>query len=137
MQWTSEKNAGFTTPDARPWLPPHPLFAQRNVAVQDANRRSLLHCYKRLLALRAAHPALHSGTLSLLPNATPETSPILGYERACAEESLHVLGNFSAQSQPVTLQKKELLFSTCLDDNRQQDDRYTLRPWEAIVLTSR
>ena len=86
---------------------------------------------------RAAHPALHSGTLALLPSGDPQASSILSYERRSPEESLHVPCNFSAGSQEVTLTKDVLLFSTYRDENRVHEGRYALRPWEAIVTTSR
>lgn len=136
MQWSAAKNAGFTTENARPWLPIHPGFMQRNVVAQKADRRSLWHCYKRLLALRSRHPALHRGALTLLPCPSPSRSPILAYERHCAEESLHVIGNFSADAQDVAIAHTELLFSTYLDGNRVHDGRYFLRPWEAIVTAA-
>jgi len=59
MQWDAGAQAGFST--ARPWLPVHPDYLQRNVAAQQADPGSLFHFTKKLLALRKAYPALRRG----------------------------------------------------------------------------
>ncbi len=141
MQWTSAAHAGFMPEGAtaQPWLPVHPLFEHINVAEQQGNRESLFHCYKRLLALRAAHPALHSGTLTLgsaMPARDGRSAQILSYLRTCEGESLEILLNFSADSQTASLSscRRELLFSTYLDGRSPSGQHYVLRPHEAVVL---
>ena len=61
MQWTRGHAAGFTTGAA--WEPLQPDSLTANVAVQTADRTSLLNLYRRLIHLRASNAALGSGTL--------------------------------------------------------------------------
>jgi alpha-glucosidase len=64
MQWDNAlPNAGFS--DANPnrlYLPQDPDPNRPTIAAQLADPRSLLHAVRRLIALRAAHPALGAGT---------------------------------------------------------------------------
>ena len=92
MQWNDGKNAGFST--ARPWLPVHPGYIQRNVAAQAADPGSLFHFTKKLLSLRKAQPALQRGDYVSL-EAAPGT---LAYLRRLPEQSVLVAINFSRRA---------------------------------------
>src|SRR3712207_216353 len=50
MQWSAEPGAGFTTPEARPWLPLGDAGAC-NVADQRSDPGSVLHLVRDLIAL--------------------------------------------------------------------------------------
>jgi alpha-glucosidase len=56
LPWDDGPGRGFST--AEPWLPHSPVAS---VAAQRADPGSLLALHRRLLALRRAEPALHSG----------------------------------------------------------------------------
>jgi alpha-glucosidase len=64
MLWLDKPNAGFTTPDAHPWLPLQADWTLENAAAQSQNPRSILTLYRRLLALRRLHDTLHAGTIT-------------------------------------------------------------------------
>ncbi len=62
MQWRNAPNGGFCPPEATPWLPVNPNYAEGvNVEEQDADPASLLNFYRRMLAVRQATPALVEG----------------------------------------------------------------------------
>jgi alpha-amylase len=62
MAWSREgPHAGFTT--GRPWQPLADDSLEANVAAQDRDPGSLLSLYRRLIHLRAEHPALAVGRL--------------------------------------------------------------------------
>ena len=64
MPWSADApHGGFTT--GVPWLPADPAHAARAVDRQEADAGSVLHLARRLLALRAASPALRTGTLDV------------------------------------------------------------------------
>lgn len=63
LPWTAEPGHGWG--DA-PWLPTPPDADSLNVDSQMGDPGSMLEHYRRLLALRRSHPALHSGELRLL-----------------------------------------------------------------------
>ncbi|QNE31868.1 DUF3459 domain-containing protein [Sphingomonas sp. NBWT7] len=96
MAWDASPNAGFST--AVPWLPLHPDWPMRNVAVQEQDPHSMLALYRRLLAARRAHPALSLGRMTL--HDTP--GDVLAYERVHAGQRLFVALNFGPDAQDIT-----------------------------------
>jgi len=64
MLWLDTPHAGFTTPEAAPWLPLLADYATRNAAAQSRDARSMLTLYRRLLALRRLHDTLHAGAIA-------------------------------------------------------------------------
>jgi alpha-glucosidase len=99
MQWDDSLYAGFSHPQpssqasGKPWLPVHPDFTRRNVAVQQANPDSLFNFTKRLLALRKKTPALVRG--NFVPLETP--GGMLAYLRQTEEQTILVALNFSGR----------------------------------------
>ncbi|WP_121356164.1 alpha-amylase family glycosyl hydrolase [Flavisolibacter nicotianae] len=59
MQWDATENSGFTT--GKPWLRLDENFKENNVETQRNDPSSLLHFYRRLIALRQKEPSLYSG----------------------------------------------------------------------------
>jgi alpha-amylase len=59
MQWSAERNAGFT--DNIPWRMPNMDYPQKNVEAQSADPNSMLALYQQLIALRNQHAALRVG----------------------------------------------------------------------------
>jgi alpha-glucosidase len=64
MQWDDMPFAGFSS--AKPWLPVHPNYHQRNVAAQNEDPDSLLNFTRKLIALHKKVPALRRGEFVLL-----------------------------------------------------------------------
>jgi glycosidase len=97
MQWDDSRYAGFGSAD--PWLPIHPDFAQRNVAAQRGDPSSLLHLYRALIALRAAHPALSRGELRELP----APRDVFAFERTLGAERFVIALNFADAPASLSL----------------------------------
>ncbi len=93
MQWSAEKNAGFSA--GRPWRAPAKDYEFINVAFQEQNSDSLLNHYRALLRLRGEHPALFSGTLTILPTGNRSVFAAL---RADENETLLILVNLKDES---------------------------------------
>jgi alpha-glucosidase len=89
IPWTPAPDHGWGVVD--PWLPWPPDPAARNVATLRDDPGSILHLYRRLLAVRRSSPALRLGGWS--PLATP--AGVLGYVRAHAADRRAVLVNFT------------------------------------------
>jgi alpha-glucosidase len=64
MLWVNAPNAGFTAPDATPWLPLEEDWPTRNAATQAREQRSMLSLYRHLLALRRRHDTLYAGAIA-------------------------------------------------------------------------
>jgi maltose alpha-D-glucosyltransferase / alpha-amylase len=105
MQWTSDRNAGFSRAEpARLYLPPvmDPVFGYESVNVEAQSRSSgsLLNWMKRIIAVRRAHQAFGRGTLEFLH---PGNRKILAYLREYGDESILCVANLSRSAQPVEL----------------------------------
>jgi alpha-glucosidase len=127
MQWSGEPGAGFTAPDAEPWLP-FGDYAARNVADQRADRGSTLHLVRDLIALRRERAELRSGDYETLP--APDGT--WAYRRG---DSLVVALNLSAEPVNVDDVRGEILIATARDrDGAHVDGALELGPWEAAVV---
>ncbi len=108
MQWSADKNAGFsrTSPQAL-YLPiildPEYHYEAFNVETQQHNRHSLLWWMKRVLALRKRWKAFGLGALEFLQ---PENRKVLAFIRRHDEETVLVVANLSRFPQPVALDLK-------------------------------
>jgi len=92
IPWTDADDHGWpTTGAAGPWLPFAPEAALRNHAAQRADLSSVLHLYRRLLALRHGRRALSVGTFTLLDLPVG----LVGYVREHDDELAVVLVNFT------------------------------------------
>ena len=105
MQWSPDRNAGFSKADPQSlYLPPimDPVYGYEavNVEAQSRDPASLLNWMKRLLAVRKAHPIFGRGTLAFLQ---PGNRKILAYVREYGEESIFCVANLSRSAQPVEL----------------------------------
>lgn len=92
MQWDDSPNAGFTT--GTPWIDVNPNYPTINVARAMADPDSILHFYRRLIALRKESDVLRRGDFQLLPC---ENRNLLAYRRSYQGRSITVVCNFSAQ----------------------------------------
>ena len=59
MQWSGEKNAGFS--EGTPWIQVNPDYYKINAADEESAIDSVLHFYRSLIALRKENPALIYG----------------------------------------------------------------------------
>ena len=98
MSWTPDTvTAGFTT--ATPFRDLSANVATHNVMDEEGVGGSLLEYYRSLFALRAAHPVIGAGTVTLLSNSG---DPALLFRREQAGETAVAAINYSASSQRLT-----------------------------------
>ena len=105
MQWSSDKNGGFSRANPQSlYLPiildPEYHYEANNVEAQLANPHSLLWWMRRLLALRKRWRALGEGKCEFL---SPENRKILAYTLRHQQEVVLVVANLSRFVQPVEL----------------------------------
>ena len=91
--------------NADPWLPFAPEAATRNVHAQRSDAGSILHFYRRLLALRASTPALHAGIgpgqFRLLHNPVPDDDGgLLAWSRTDGIDTVFTCVNPSDRPYP-------------------------------------
>jgi maltose alpha-D-glucosyltransferase/alpha-amylase len=105
MQWTGDRNAGFSRADfARLYTPPimDPVYGYQaiNVEAQLREPSSLLHWMRRIIALRKRFKAFSRGTLEFLH---PSNRKILAYFRKHEDEMILCVANLARFVQPVEL----------------------------------
>ena len=101
MQWTSGKNAGFSSgPGNQLYLPLGPDYRRLNVEVQEKNPRSLLNRVRKLTALRKQTPALQADAEFIPVYAEPDKYPLI-YLRSAGRQKILVAVNPSGKSVKV------------------------------------
>ncbi len=105
MQWSPDRNAGFSKSDPqRLYLPPimDPIYGYQavNVEAQSRDPSSLLNWMKRIIAIRKSYKAFGRGSLEFL---RPGNRKILAYLRVYEVETVLCVVNLSRYAQPVEL----------------------------------
>jgi maltose alpha-D-glucosyltransferase/alpha-amylase len=109
MQWTGDRNGGFSVADfAQLYLPPlmDPVFGFQSVNVEAQLRTStsLLRWFHRFIAVRKAHPVFALGTFEAL---TTENARVMAHIRRHEDVIALCVHNLSRSAQPVELDLSE------------------------------
>lgn len=131
MQWDASPQAGFTT--GTPWLPVNPDHTGINAAAARSDPDSVLHHYRRLIALRHGEPAVVHGDFTML---LPDDERIYAFTRRHGSTTLLVAGNFTGETVDVALpdgwEGAELVLGNG-PSAPAPAGRLVLAPWEARV----
>src|SRR5574341_118877 len=105
MQWSSDRNAGFSRADpAALYLPllMDPVYGYQavNVEAQERVATSFLHWLRRLLQGRKQHPVFGMGDYEPL---YPENRRVFAFTRQLGADVVLVVANLSRFAQPVEL----------------------------------
>jgi maltose alpha-D-glucosyltransferase/alpha-amylase len=105
MQWSSDRNAGFSRADPARLFGPvimDPVYGYEaiNVEAQERSPFSLLHWMKRMIALRKQQPVFGRGSLQFIPTANRK---VLVYLRRHERDSILCVANLSRNVQPVEI----------------------------------
>ena len=105
MQWTSDRNAGFSESNPhRLYLPvildPEYHYEFVNVEMQSRNTSSLLWWTKRMINKRKQYKAFSRGDMKFIASENPK---ILTFTRSYEEETILVVVNLSRYIQPAEL----------------------------------
>ncbi len=108
MQWTSDRNGGFSRADPqRLYLPPIQDsiygFEALNVEAQHREPSSLLNWTRRMLAVRSSSPAFGRGSFTMLH---PGNRKVLAFVREHQGDVILCVANVSRSAQPVELELK-------------------------------
>jgi alpha-glucosidase len=133
MPWDDGPNVGFSS--GTPWLASEPADPTANVARERAEPASVLHYYRRLIALRKAEPALLHGRYAPLP---ARSRRIFAYARQAEEQCIAVICNPSRRPAPYRHAGDPLHHDRLLLANQEVAPHpplhaLTLRPFEARV----
>ena len=117
MQWSADRNAGFSTASTQQlYAPvvtdPQASFETVNVEAQLANSHSFIRWMMRLIALRRRYACFGRGETSFLPL---DNNRLLAFIRSCGEEHVLVVANLSRFTQGVELDLQRFAGSTPVD----------------------
>nr|WP_304213747.1 alpha-glucosidase [Fredinandcohnia onubensis] len=133
MQWSSAENAGFTA--GEPWMGVNPNFMEINVEKQQADGDSVLHFYKKMIALKKANKVFTYGVYDLLLAEDPQ---LYVYTRTLGDEKVVVVTNLSRENAVCRLPEGEfkhdgLMLANYHIDAHEATESIELRPYEARV----
>jgi glycosidase len=127
-----EWDAKVEAPDAATWYKgPKIYWTERfardddgiSVAEEDGDPHSLLNHYRRLLKLRAEHPAFRSGAQRVIPTG----DKLLIVERSEGGEKLLIIANLSGEAAEYLVSGRDLLSGSPVNGVH-------LKPYEATVI---
>jgi len=128
MQWSKEKNAGFSTANPEElYLPIDPSESRPDVATQEENPASLLNFTRALLKLRREHPALANAADFQPLYAEKNENPFV-YLRRADTERLIVSINPTGRACSVGLEEGLKLEPLFVQDAAFRNGRLEMDP---------
>jgi maltose alpha-D-glucosyltransferase/alpha-amylase len=105
MQWTGDRNAGFSRADfAQLYLPPllDPVYGYQacNIEAQLRDQHSFLQWFRRLLAVRKQHPVFGLGSFEAL---SPDNPAIFAFIRRYGDDVILCVNNLSSRARAAEL----------------------------------
>lgn len=133
MQWDDSANAGFT--EGTPWLKVNPNYTRVNVAAQERDENSVLHYYRKLIALRKSEDYREVFTYGDVTPLWDTEDDILAYRRSLNGKEAMVVANFAPTEkrlQDAALQNRTVLLSNAAV--MLKEDTLELQPSQVVVL---
>ena len=138
MQWTAEKNAGFS--ETEPWLKLNPNYDEINVEENLKDDNSVFYFYKELIKLRKNSPYQEIIVNGSYQPLLESDSNLIVYLREKEGEKLLLAANFKNKKIDLNLdyQVEEIILSNYPDyDYRELKNKkidYQLSPFETILF---
>ena len=134
VQWSAEKNAGFTTAE-KPWFYVNPNFTDINVEAAEKDENSILNYYRKLLKFRKENEVCIYGDFKLHYKSSRK---LFVYERNYEGKRMLVVNSFCEQPvyfsapQGFDLSKGKLVLSNyAVTDNSLNS--FMTKPYETRV----
>lgn len=141
MQWSHEKEAGFTT--GKPWLKVNPNYTEINVEDQLNDEDSVLHFYKKLIALRKSEAYRETLIFGrFVPAFEADEEVFAFYRESESGDRIFIAANFGKEEKTLTLPEKRYTVLLTNDDSApggtlstlENDGTLCLKSCGAIVL---
>ena len=133
MQWSADKQAGFTS--GTPWIDVNPNHTEINVEADRADPQGIFAYYRRLIALRKTMPLVVHGQYR--PFAIEHAS-VCAFSREHDDDRLCVVANFTGEPVAFDLPKGLSITGDCLIFNyaprNELSGRLQLQPYEVLVV---
>ena len=127
MQWTTEKNAGFSS--GKSWLPVHEDFKNCCVEVEENDKNSVLNFYRKLANLRYSEKyseILQQGDYQEIFL----DKMIFSFSRNFEGNKIVTISNFSGEK--ISYDLPEISQAKILISTQEGTEKNILRPYEAV-----
>lgn len=125
MQWSHEKEAGFTT--GKPWLKVNPNYTEINVEDQLNDEDSVLHFYKKLIALRKSEAYRETLIFGrFVPAFEADEEVFAFYRESESGDRVFIAANFGKEEKTLTLPEKRYTVLLTNDDSAPEGTLSTL-----------
>lgn len=135
MQWSGEKEAGFTEGSA--WLKVPENYTYINAEAEEKEEDSILSYYKQLIQLRKEKDVIADGAIVFLHQ---ENTEVLAYRRFLCGQEIVVYNNLTGHEVELENADEIKDFHYLIGNYAEsvskkiQENRMILRPYEAIVF---
>lgn len=135
MQWSYEKEAGFTT--GKPWLKVNPNYTEINVEDQLKDEDSVLHFYKKLIALRKSEAYRETLIFGrFVPAFEADEDVFAFYRESESGDRIFIAANFGKEEKMLTLPEKNYTVLLTNDDSAPEGTLSTLENDGTLCLKS-
>ena len=135
MQWSHEKEAGFTT--GKPWLKVNPNYTEINVDDQLKDEDSVLHFYKKLIALRKSEAYRETLIFGrFVPAFEADEDVFAFYRESESGDRIFIAANFGKEEKMLTLPEKNYTVLLTNDDSAPEGTLSTLENDGTLCLKS-
>lgn len=135
MQWSHEKEAGFTT--GKPWLKVNPNYTEINVEDQLNDEDSVLHFYKKLIALRKSEAYRETLIFGrFVPAFEADEDVFAFYRESESGDRIFIATNFGKEEKMLTLPEKSYTVLLTNDDSAPEGTLSTLENDGTLCLKS-
>ena len=133
MQWSNEKNAGFSDAD-KTWLKVNENYPEVNVECELKDDKSVLNYYKKLIQLRKSGEYKEILTEGEFIPADTEDENVIAYRRVTAEGEVLAIHNYQNREAKMVLEGSWENILSNYGDMKLEGDRVLLRAYEALAV---
>lgn len=135
MQWSHEKEAGFTT--GKPWLKVNPNYTEINVEDQLKDEDSVLHFYKKLIALRKSEAYRETLIFGrFVPAFEADEDVFAFYRESESGDRVFIAANFGKEEKTLKLPERSYTVLLTNDDSAPEGTLSTLENDGTLCLKS-
>ncbi|MCI8320422.1 MAG: alpha-glucosidase [Dorea sp.] len=132
MQWSNDKNAGFTT--GTPWLKVNPNYVSVNAASQMDDPDSVRSFYKKLIALRKNAEYKETIVYGSLEPVWEDRHNLMSYFRK-GDKTLLIIGNYQMETQTVTLPSPyKCILLNNYPDLSEKENTLSLQGYQVLIM---
>ncbi len=132
MQWSNDKNAGFTT--GTPWLKVNPNYVSVNAASQMDDPDSVRSFYKKLIALRKNAEYKETIVYGSLEPVWENRHNLMSYFRK-GDKTLLIIGNYQMETQTVTLPSPyKCILLNNYPDLSEKENTLSLQGYQVLIM---